>query len=212
MPIVREASASNCSKANVPSTVCRPKTSAVCGCVRCGAARSGLSISARLLVVSRDPQRHRWASDKRPTAVSLPEPLGTPYQRAPHGHWRVDTGCRSAKVPLPVAVCHWVTLGMEKASFTLTFTDCDAGVGVGGIGLVSFVLATEFVGPNYRGAAGIGTMYFSVLGSVLIPPLAWLLPGLVRSPRSTPERDNYAYLPLCRTLALLLREVNCTIA
>jgi len=50
-------------------------------------------------------------------------------------------------------------------------------VGVGGIGLVSFVLATEFVGPNYRGAAGIGTMYFSVLGSLLIPPLAWLLPG-----------------------------------
>ena len=48
---------------------------------------------------------------------------------------------------------------------------------MGGIGLVSFVLATEFVGPNYRGAAGIGTMYFSVLGSLLIPPLAWLLPG-----------------------------------
>ncbi len=48
---------------------------------------------------------------------------------------------------------------------------------MGGIGLVSFVLATEFVGPNYRGATGIGTMYFSVLGSLLIPPLAWLLPA-----------------------------------
>ena len=42
---------------------------------------------------------------------------------------------------------------------------------------MSFVLATEFVGPAWRGVLGIGTMFFFTGGCLLAPGLAWAVPA-----------------------------------
>lgn len=49
------------------------------------------------------------------------------------------------------------------------------GVGVALMGLASFALATEPIGPSWRGSAGLGTQYFFALGASLLPLLAWLV-------------------------------------
>lgn len=51
-----------------------------------------------------------------------------------------------------------------------------SGLVVSGMGLISFVLACELVGPSWRGKAGIGTQFFWATGVCLLPLLAWLVP------------------------------------
>jgi len=51
------------------------------------------------------------------------------------------------------------------------------GVGVAGIGLVGYVLGCEFVGPTWRGILGISAQYFFVVGTVLLPLVAFYAPN-----------------------------------
>ncbi|KAJ7537381.1 hypothetical protein O6H91_11G003600 [Diphasiastrum complanatum] len=48
------------------------------------------------------------------------------------------------------------------------------GVACGGVGLSSFVLATEPVGPSRRGAVGMSAFYFFSLGIMVLPSLAYV--------------------------------------
>ncbi|KAH9323187.1 hypothetical protein KI387_017826, partial [Taxus chinensis] len=48
------------------------------------------------------------------------------------------------------------------------------GVSTGGVGLSSFVLATEPVGPSKRGPVGMSTFYFFSLGITILPILSYL--------------------------------------
>lgn len=48
------------------------------------------------------------------------------------------------------------------------------GISTGGVGLSSFVLATEPVGPSKRGPVGMSTFYFFSLGIVVLPALSYL--------------------------------------
>eukprot|EP00253_Pinus_taeda_P018340 PITA_18340 len=47
------------------------------------------------------------------------------------------------------------------------------GTSTGGVGLSSFVLATEPVGPSKRGTAGMSTFYFFSFGIAVLPALAY---------------------------------------
>lgn len=47
------------------------------------------------------------------------------------------------------------------------------GISTGGVGLSSFVLATEPVGPSKRGRVGMSTLYFFSLGIALLPALSY---------------------------------------
>lgn len=51
------------------------------------------------------------------------------------------------------------------------------GFGTGGVGLCSFVLATEPVGPTKRGAAGMSTFYFFSTGIALLSGIAYIFPS-----------------------------------
>ncbi|KAK3284945.1 hypothetical protein CYMTET_7428 [Cymbomonas tetramitiformis] len=50
------------------------------------------------------------------------------------------------------------------------------GFGLGGTGVVSFVLAMEAIAQKYRGPAGISTQYFWCAGAAALPLFAYLLP------------------------------------
>ncbi|XVF34107.1 hypothetical protein REPUB_Repub18cG0028900 [Reevesia pubescens] len=51
------------------------------------------------------------------------------------------------------------------------------GFSTGGVGLCSFVLATEPVGPTKRGAAGMSTFYFFSTGIALLSGIAYIFPS-----------------------------------
>ena len=51
------------------------------------------------------------------------------------------------------------------------------GISTGGVGLSSFVLATEPVGPSKRGRVGMWTLYFFSLGIGLLPALSYFSGG-----------------------------------
>ncbi|KAK9810056.1 hypothetical protein WJX72_004057 [[Myrmecia] bisecta] len=51
------------------------------------------------------------------------------------------------------------------------------GVGVGGLGRAAFLLATEPIGPSWRGLAGLYTHAFFAMGAALAPLLALLVPA-----------------------------------
>ncbi|XP_027355220.1 organic cation/carnitine transporter 4-like [Abrus precatorius] len=50
------------------------------------------------------------------------------------------------------------------------------GCSTGGVGLCAFVLATEPVGPKYRGIAGMSTFYFFSSGITLLSAIAYIFP------------------------------------
>eukprot|EP01024_Parvocaulis_polyphysoides_P008128 TRINITY_DN12393_c0_g2_i1.p2 TRINITY_DN12393_c0_g2~~TRINITY_DN12393_c0_g2_i1.p2 ORF type:complete len:536 (-),score=59.15 TRINITY_DN12393_c0_g2_i1:823-2385(-) len=51
------------------------------------------------------------------------------------------------------------------------------GVGVAGIGLVSFVISTEPLGNSYRGFAGIMSQCFFALGQIILAFIAYIIPN-----------------------------------
>ncbi|MBA0705559.1 hypothetical protein Golax_017744 [Gossypium laxum] len=51
------------------------------------------------------------------------------------------------------------------------------GFSTGGVGLCSFVLATEPVGPTKRGVAGMSTFYFFSTGIALLSGIAYIFPS-----------------------------------
>jgi len=60
------------------------------------------------------------------------------------------------------------------AAYALTRTA--TGIATAGMGLVSFVLATEIVGPPVRGVAAIATQLFWAAGECALPAVALALP------------------------------------
>jgi hypothetical protein len=42
---------------------------------------------------------------------------------------------------------------------------CCAGAACAGVGLISFTLACELVGPSYRGVVGVATQFFWCSGA-----------------------------------------------
>ena len=50
------------------------------------------------------------------------------------------------------------------------------GAGASGVAAVAFLVATEPVGPTWRGAASAAALAVSGKGAALLPALGWLLP------------------------------------
>lgn len=57
---------------------------------------------------------------------------------------------------------------------TYLFLRLLTGFSTGGVGLCAFVLATEPVGPSFRGAAGMSTFYFFSTGIALLAGIAYI--------------------------------------
>ena len=50
-----------------------------------------------------------------------------------------------------------------------------SGVAAGGMTLAGRALATEPIGPSWRGVAGVATCFFSILGGVMTVLIAFLV-------------------------------------
>jgi len=51
------------------------------------------------------------------------------------------------------------------------------GIGIGGFGIVTYVLASEVIGPSWQGMTGVGQAGIFSVGNVLLAPLAFMIPG-----------------------------------
>eukprot|EP00928_Gymnodinium_smaydae_P026613 TRINITY_DN20841_c0_g1_i1.p1 TRINITY_DN20841_c0_g1~~TRINITY_DN20841_c0_g1_i1.p1 ORF type:complete len:546 (+),score=59.44 TRINITY_DN20841_c0_g1_i1:52-1638(+) len=52
-----------------------------------------------------------------------------------------------------------------------------AGFAIGGMGVVAFVFAQEFIGPSWQGITGVTQALIFSIGNVILTPLAYSLPG-----------------------------------
>eukprot|EP00930_Biecheleria_cincta_P096439 TRINITY_DN88292_c0_g1_i1.p1 TRINITY_DN88292_c0_g1~~TRINITY_DN88292_c0_g1_i1.p1 ORF type:complete len:524 (-),score=63.32 TRINITY_DN88292_c0_g1_i1:66-1406(-) len=71
-----------------------------------------------------------------------------------------------------------VLLSAAAPSFEVyVFLRCLVGVAIGGLGIVTFVFASEFIGASRQGITGVAQAGLFSVGNVLMTPLACLYPG-----------------------------------
>ena len=61
--------------------------------------------------------------------------------------------------------------------FTYCFFRVLTGVGIGGFGVVTYVLAQEIIGGTWGGITGIGQAGLFSFANILLAPTAWAVPG-----------------------------------